>query len=525
MPYLAHIKSLSSSWRTLRHLADWMQVSTAPSRWNLLKKDPADRERRTYKTKVAYVEYMKDKILAIDAIETPEKLKETLHALSHEEGKPTPLRLFIVEDLSQQVIELFGSRFDIDPLFFREQIEDYVWHNLRSTEAMPSTLMSDRKNRQWFRVRNWRLRHHESKENFESAQKEAKTWNVTRRLDDDNNHWRWGGEDEAIVSMLRTRTTIWIGKDEKCGGGTVGIVLLDPTVHHGKPLWYDRANWLPIPSMKTKTIPDIRTSVSWYDDIVQISKLFPWFETLAGEKRDIDAQVIVKPTLYTICAEWLVVCDYVKGRLSQIERELELPHIFRSRGDAIDFSFARLHTWRRTVGLFIEMVDETLKFALPAASRLTSPLHRSNTGGFSVPSSDPFDGYEDIAPDFERVLAILKGLQERVDRLSGVVASEMSIEDSRRANREAHNMARVTWLATVFIPATFVSGLYSMNESVSELKQTYWIYFLTAVPVTLAIMAIAWVVGGGSPTPWKVTKEEGGWRTKKETEAERKKTN
>lgn len=507
-----------------------MEVGTTPLRWNLIKKDPDERERRFAKMKVAFVEYGAKTSPAVDIIEDVAKLKEVLHGLSHEEGKPLPLRLFVVEDLSQQVIELLGARFDIDPLFFREQIEDYVWHNLGAAAAMPPPLMSDMKNRSWFRVRNFRLRHHESADDFASATAESETWNVARRLDDDNNHWRWAGEDSEIVSMLRTRTTIWVGKDSACGDAPVGVVLLDPTVRSGKPLWHDRANWLPVPSMKSPpnpsdVAPHVKPSVSWHADIVQLTRLFPWFEAPLDHPHEVDAQVFAKPALYTVCAEWLLVCEYVKGRLSQIERELELPEVFLNRGDTIDRSLTRLHTWRRAVPIFIEMVTETLNFGLPAAARLTSPLQRSNTGGFAARSADPLAGYDDIAPDFERVRTILLELQERVDRLSDVVASEISIEDSRRgledsrrANTEAHNMARVTWLATVFIPATFVSGLYSMNESVSELKQTYWIYFVTAVPVTLTIMAIAWVVGGGSLTPWKVSKHDGGWKKEKKDE-------
>ncbi|KAF1973828.1 hypothetical protein BU23DRAFT_553820 [Bimuria novae-zelandiae CBS 107.79] len=491
-----------------------MQVSTAPNRWNELNKDPDDRSRRTTKTKLTYVNFANGSTPIIDPINDLAKLKETLQSLKYDSSNKQPMRLFIVEDLSQQVIEALGSRFDIDPLFWREQIEDYVWHNLRAPGAMPSNLMSDMRHRQWFRVRNLRLRYHESKDDFDASTAEVHSWNVLRRLDDDNNHWHWADKQGAIVSMLRTRTTIWIGKDDKTGGGTVGIVLLDPTVAHGTPLWYDRTNWLPVPKMTSTTVPDIKTSVSWYDDIIQITKLFPWFETDAGEKRAIDAQVITKPTLYTICAEWLVVCDYVKGRLSQIERELELPTIFRAKGDAIDSSLARLHTWRRAVPVFREMVTETLNFALPLASKLT---HSSSPTTPLQPST--FPGFEDIAPDFQRILELLTDLQERVDRLSDVVASEISIEDSRRgledsrrANTEAHNMARVTWLATIFIPATFVSGLYSMNGSVQELRQTYWIYFVTALPFTLVVMAIGWVIGGGSLTPWRVAKADGGWR-------------
>ena len=31
---------------------------------------------------------------------------------------------------------------------------------------------------------------------------------------------------------------------------------------------------------------------------------------------------------------------------------------------------------------------------------------------------------------------------------------------------------------------TFITGLFSMTDSVAELKQTIWIYFAIAVPVT-----------------------------------------
>jgi hypothetical protein len=515
LPYLAHVKSLSTSWRTLRHLADWMQVGTTPLRWNEIKKHPKVRDHRANRTNITFIEYQPTIAPTTTPIKTPMELKEVLHALEDDHARQPPLRLFIVEDLSQQVIELLGSRFDIDPQFFREQIDDYVWHNTRDPWAMPPSLMSNMKHRQWFRMRNMRLRYHETEQSYQDSRLEANSWNVLRRPDDDGNHWHYQDKPGAVVSMLRTRTTVWIGKDKRCGNSTVGIVLLDPTVSQGKPLWYDRTNWLPVPKMDTQTIPAIKSSVSWYEDIVQMTAAFPWFEISEGH--EINAQVLAKPTLYTICAEWLIVCDYVKARLAQIEWELELPRLFRSKGDAIDMSLKRLHTWRRQIPVFREMVTETLGFALPAAARLTTPHSKSSaapTSPLSVRTMlsdsveinfDVVDGFEDIIPDFRRVLAALTELQERVDRLSGIVTSEISIEDSRRGLEENHNMARLTWLATIFIPMTFISGLYSMNESVQQLKDTYWVYFATALPFTLIVMAIGWIAGGGSLAPWKNT--------------------
>ena len=122
--------------------------------------------------------------------------------------------------------------------------------------------------------------------------------------------------------------------------------------------------------METKVYPNVSSSISWFEDIVQMTRAFPWFERTEGHR--IDPQVLIKPTIYTICAEWLVVCDYVKSRLSQIEWELEMPDVFRSKGDVIDTSLKRLHTWRRQIPVFREMLKETLEEALPAAVRLTT---------------------------------------------------------------------------------------------------------------------------------------------------------
>jgi hypothetical protein len=236
LPYLAHIKSLSTSWRTLRHLADWMQVSTTPLRWNEIRDHPAEREKRVNKTNVTFIEYQPATAPKATPIKTPGLLQETLQALSHENTKEPPLRLFIVEDLSRKVIELLGARFDIDPLFFREQIDDYVWHNTRDPWASPPSLVSSMRHRPWFRMRNMRLRYHKTEEDYFNSRLEANSWNVLRRPDNDENHWHYQDGQGAVVSIMRTRTSMWIGKDKKCGNGTVGIVLLDPTVSQGRPL-------------------------------------------------------------------------------------------------------------------------------------------------------------------------------------------------------------------------------------------------------------------------------------------------
>jgi Mg2+ and Co2+ transporter CorA len=206
----------------------------------------------------------------------------------------------------------------------------------------------------------------------------------------------------------------------------------------------------------------------------------------------------VKPAIFTICAEWLVVTEYVKARLAQIEVELDKPKGFRAKGDVIERSLKRLHTWRRQVPVFREMVTEILEQDLPIASRLTAPPQMQNVPGGNM---------DDILPDFERVMRALNELQDRVDRLSSIVSSEISMEDSRHSLEENHNLARLTWLATTFIPLSFVTGLFSMTDDLSSMAVTFGWYFLAAVPLTIACMIVAARVGKGWREETKAKKQ------------------
>lgn len=80
------------------------------------------------RTKVHLLEYPKDGSGVEETrCHDTATLKECLSSLSENESVKT--RLFVVEDLSRDVIEALGNHFKIDPSFFREHIVDYAWYN------------------------------------------------------------------------------------------------------------------------------------------------------------------------------------------------------------------------------------------------------------------------------------------------------------------------------------------------------------------------------------------------------------
>lgn len=62
---------------------------------------------------------------------------------------------------------------------------------------------------------------------------------------------------------------------------------------------------------------------------------------------------------------------------------------------------------------------------------------------------------------------------------------------SRQSLAESRNHVRLTWLATVFIPLTFVTGFFSMNEDLGALSGISKTYFEAAVPIAVGSLLIA----------------------------------
>jgi Mg2+ and Co2+ transporter CorA len=85
--------------------------------------------------------------------------------------------------------------------------------------------------------------------------------------------------------------------------------------------------------------------------------------------------------------------------------------------------------------------------------------------------------------------------QRRIDRLTSVVTAIISIDDSRRGQDDNRNVARLTWLATFFIPLGYMASLFSMQSDISTLKDTYRLYFETALPLAAGTLGLALILG------------------------------
>jgi len=195
--------------------------------------------------------------------------------------------------------------------------------------------------------------------------------------------------------------------------------------------------------------------------------------------------------LYIACVEWLIMCEYIKTRLGQIEWELGFPTQFRPDPEVIDVSLKRLHPWRRLIPLYRDMLTETMGDAILFASRARITSGSSGMDNRALPCGCSRTDFGDTNADLENILRQMTELQSRTDRLTSVVTATIAMEDARRGLRESGNVRRLTWLAFVFIPLSFLTGLFSMQSDITTLSLTFAWYFAAAVPVTALTLTIA----------------------------------
>lgn len=227
-PYMRHIESLSQGWPHISYLADFMRVTTSPPKQRFLTE--LDKAERASRTKVAMLTFEPNTYVSRADYSNIKELSEALDELgkSHNEAN---VRLLVVEDLSRDVIEALGARFDIDPLFFRGHISDYMWHNTRDPWVeLPDLDVTSRK-RPYMHVRYVQTRYFRSEWSLKRAKWEAGGFNVLRRVDKDGNWVRDVDIPNSDVGLIRSRTSLWIRPNKYEEKGVLGTLKTAVRLH------------------------------------------------------------------------------------------------------------------------------------------------------------------------------------------------------------------------------------------------------------------------------------------------------
>ncbi|KAF2268388.1 hypothetical protein CC78DRAFT_447030, partial [Lojkania enalia] len=152
------------------------------------------------------------------------------------------------------------------------------------------------------------------------------------------------------------------------------------------------------------------------------------------------------------------------------------------------------YTIPRTPDTYLEI--EKLNVNLKS---LQSWLRRSNATQIKIRSvielieneGQDEEPWQSLLDDYKHICRGIEHYARRLETMLPMVASFVQIIDSRRSFAETVNISRLTYLAIVFIPLSYVTGLFSMNPNVGPGGERFWVYFTVAIPMTIFVFLIA----------------------------------
>lgn len=182
-----------------------------------------------------------------------------------------------------------------------------------------------------------------------------------------------------------------------------------------------------------------------------------------GKIRSLGADYLVYSLIDAIVDNYFVILESLAERIEQLEEELVANPVRETVG--------RLHTLKREV-IFLRKSIWPLREVISGLERRESSLVREET---AIYLRDVYDHTVQIIDTVETFRDILSGL--------------LDIYLSTISNRTNEVMKVLTIIATLFMPLTFIAGLYGMNFHYMPELNWRWGY-----PAVLTLMLL--VIGG-----------------------------
>ena len=135
------------------------------------------------------------------------------------------------------------------------------------------------------------------------------------------------------------------------------------------------------------------------------------------------------------------------------------------------------------------------------------------TGRMDTPSANAHKAkVHALIRDFDHLLGKAKDLTSECDRGMSIMMNKASIKEAQKAIVQAERVTKLTKLAFVFVPLSFVSSFFGMNFSqfTSGSDLGVWIWFAISVPtLLLSILFMKWDVSRAVERAWRWRNTEG----------------
>lgn len=204
--------------------------------------------------------------------------------------------------------------------------------------------------------------------------------------------------------------------------------------------------------------------------------IFYWSNGLPQEF-DVKSPTLVSLSYYPlkiIAAEWMTYLEVIYHSTKQYEYVLNAIHAPMEQMAILHTDLSALQKWtRRNMA-----TSHKLRYVI------SSLKHRGD-------KARDMESCTQLIEDFEHIASMTDIFNHRLEATVPIVTSMIQMIDSQRSLIETANITRLTYLALVFVPLTFVASLFSMNDKITLDAGPFWLYFAIAIPVCMSVFFIA----------------------------------
>lgn len=184
--------------------------------------------------------------------------------------------------------------------------------------------------------------------------------------------------------------------------------------------------------------------------------------------------------LKIVAAEWVNYIFVLGMSLREYELATKLDGDLVAELEKLNINLRVLQGWRRRILSTQAKMRRTIRFV----------NNHSVTG-------NPNEDWDAIGEDYKFLLTEVTEHGERLEAMVPLVTSAAALIESQRSLTEAANVTRLTVLALVFIPLSYVASLFSMAEGFAPGDKMFWVYFATAIPLAGVVGMVAKMPVGG----------------------------
>lgn len=96
-----------------------------------------------------------------------------------------------------------------------------------------------------------------------------------------------------------------------------------------------------------------------------------------------------------------------------------------------------------------------------------------------------------ILLDIDSIISKLQHYGHSMEQVVPVATGMVQLLDARESARQAANVTTLTYIATVFVPLSWVAGLFSMSDRFLPGGEKFWVYMSTAFPLSLVVLLVS----------------------------------